>query len=175
MKSEILKKKEHQPGEFGLPHHYPVPPMTPDLLFFIQRNQNENTVIYEVNRDNNGLINLDLPMIAYWKQYTWGGKIKKLNYIQNKLAYGYTSTNISNELVKFNFVSYKDIDFFIVKEKPSDHYIVSCTINGQRAILKNIYVYAHELGVFPDVKFIELYGEIMDTKLPVYEKIFIEK
>ena len=174
MKSEHIEKIEQLPGEAGLPHHYPSPEESEDLLFYIQRNQNENTVIYEINRDNTGLVDLDLPMVAYWIQYSWGGKKKGLNYIQNKLAYGYTSQDISNELIQFQFVSYKDLIFYIVKEEGSGRYIVSCEINGRKAKLKNIYVYAHELGVFPDVKFIELFGEELNTGIFVYQKIFVE-
>ena len=175
MKSELLHKIEHQPGERGLPEHYPTPASTSELLFYIQRNQNENTVIYEINRDKSGYVNLELPMVAYWKQYTMGGKIKGLNYIQNKLAYGYTSKIITPDAIQFNFVSYKDINFYVVKEEGSKNYRVSCKINNRNSILKNIYVYAHELGVFPDVKFIELYGEELETGFPVYQKILIEK
>ena len=175
MKSELLKKIEHQPGERGLPNHYPIPPYSKELLFYMQRNLNENTIVYEINRDNTGLINLELPMVAHWIQYTWGGKIKSLNYIQNKLAFGYTSKTISNDLVQFNFVSYKDRNLYILKSETSFDYSVSCTINGRNCQLVNIYVYAHELGVFPDVKFIELYGEDIETENAIYEKIMIEK
>lgn len=175
MKSERLKKIDQLPGEGGLPKHYPIPPESDDLLFYIQRNQNENTVIYEVKRGPSGLIDLDLPMIAYWIQYSWGGKKKKLNYIQNKLAYGYKSSDIASNLVRFQFVSYQDLVFYISKEEDSNKYMVSCQINGQLAKLKNIYVFAHELGVFPDVKYIELYGEQLSSNLPIYEKIVIEQ
>ncbi len=175
MKSELLKKIQHQPGERGLPGHYPVPPHSPELLFYMQRNLNENTIVYEVNRNNTGFVNLELPMVAHWIQYSWGGKIKGLNYIQNKLAFGYTSDPISNELIQFNFVSYKDRNFYIVKAEKSDNYFVSCVINDRKCKLRNIYVYAHELGVFPDVKFIELYGEELKTGTSVFEKITIEK
>jgi hypothetical protein len=175
MKSERIKKVEQLPGESGLPRHYPVPDETVDLLFYIQRNQNENTVIYELNRDASGLVDLNLPMVASWIQYSWGGKKKELNYIQSKLAYGYNSKEISNELIQFNFVSYEDLVFYISKENDSHQYMVTCKVDGKLAKLKNIYVYAHEMGVFPDVKFIELYGEILETKIPVYQKIVIER
>ena len=175
MKSERIEKIEQLPGEGGLPHHYPTPPESEDLLFYIQRNQNENTVIYEINRDNSGFVDLDLPMVAYWIQYSWGGKKKGLNFIQNKLAYGYTSEEISNELIQFQFVSYKDLVFYIAKDQERNSYMVSCLINGRKSKLKNIYVYAHELGVFPDVKFIELYGEELGSGIPVYQKIAIEQ
>lgn len=175
MKSDRTKKIEHLPGETGLPRHYPVPSDTKDLLFYIQRNQNENTVIYQLNRDQSGLVNLDLPMVASWIQYSWGGKKKELNYIQSKLAYGYHSKEISRELIQFNFVSYENLICYISKSNETDQYMACCQINGQLSQLKNIYVYAFEMGVFPDVKYIELYGHSLETKMPVYEKILIEK
>lgn len=174
MKSERLKKIDHLPGESGLPRHYPVPPETEDLLFYIQRNQNENTVIYEINRDRSGLVNLDLPMVASWIQYSWGGKKKDLNYIQSKLAYGYNSEEIASDLIKFNFVSYEKLVFFISKKAESHKYIVTFRMNEQLVRLKNIYVFAQEMGVFPDVKFIELYGEELESNMPVYQKIVVE-
>ena len=170
-----VKKVDQLPGEAGLPRHYPVPCETENLLFYIQRNQNENTVIYELNRDNNGLIHLDLPMVASWIQYSWGGQKKELNYIQSKLAYGYNSIEINRDLIQFNFVSYEKLLFFISKNEKTDRYMVSCKINNELAQLKNIYVYAHEMGVFPDVKFIELYGQNLENDIPVYEKIAIEQ
>ena len=170
-----VKKVDQLPGEAGLPRHYPVPCETENLLFYIQRNQNENTVIYELNRDNNGLIHLDLPMVASWIQYSWGGQKKELNYIQSKLAYGYNSIEINRDLIQFNFVSYEKLLFFISKNEKTDRYMVSCKINNELAQLKNIYVYAHEMGVFPDVKFIELYGQNLENNIPVYEKIAIEQ
>ena len=174
MKSERIKKVDHLPGEAGLPRHYPVPPETDDLLFYIQRNQNENTVIYEVNRDASGLVNLDLPMVASWIQYSWGGKKKELNYIQSKLAYGYNSEEISSELIKFNFVSYERLVFYITLSEGREKYIVTFRMNEELVKLKNIYVFAQEMGVFPDVKFIELYGEELESGMPVYQKIVVE-
>jgi len=175
MKSERIKKIEQLPGEAGLPRHYPVPDETEDLLFYIQRNQNENTVIYELNRNSSGLVDSDLPMVASWIQYSWGGKKKELNYIQSKLAYGYSSKEISNDLIQFNFVSYENLVLYISKSKESDQFMVTCKFDGQLSRLKNIYVYAQEMGVFPDVKYIELYGESLDTSIPVYQKIVIEQ
>ena len=175
MKPDKLKKIEHLPGEMGLPRHYPVPEDSDDLLFYIQRNQNENTVIYELNRTASGQMNLDLPMVASWIQYSWGGVKKELNLIQSKLAYGYSSKEISHDLIEFEFVSYDKLKFFIAKHSKTGQYIVTTKFNGIMARLKNIYVYAHEMGVFPDVKYIELYGEDLSSNLPVYHKITIER
>lgn len=156
--------KTYQPA--GLPSDYPVPEKD-DLLFYIQRNQNYNTVVYEINRTGCGEINVNDPMRVYWIMYNDHKEECELNYIQTKLAYGYKSNVINNELIEFAFVSY-DKKFFI--EKANEDYRVMTKINEVYSILENVYVYAEEFGVFPDVKFIELFGTDVESGLPVYER-----
>ena len=48
-------------GEYGLPEHYPTPPRSDNLLFYIQRNHNMNTVVYEINKHMDGRVN-ECPM-----------------------------------------------------------------------------------------------------------------
>ena len=170
---ELKKNLWTDPGSSGLPEDYPRPPHHDDLLFYIQRSQNRNTVVYEVNRNaSNQDINLDFPMRAYWIRYTDGGEIVELNHYQ-KLAYGYESKMINHYAFEFNFVSSKDMKFFISK---SDNglFQVKCRIDGKMAKLDHIYVYAEELGVFPNVKFIEFYGKDLETGRDCYQKINIE-
>ena len=57
-------------GQYGLPEHYPSPPISKDILFYIQRNQNLNTVVYELNRLHDGRINEEYPMHIYWIRYS---------------------------------------------------------------------------------------------------------
>lgn len=173
MKSELKKKYFQDPGSKGLPSSYPVPPEDPDLLFFIQRNQNFDTIVYKLNRAPGGLINRDLPIHAYWIKYSEGGVQRDLNYMQSKLAYGYESSEVSPDLYKFHFVSYPQLVFYIARRDEERFHVVTY-INGRQARLSNIYVYAVEFGVFPDVKFIELYGEDLENGLFAYQKITTE-
>ncbi len=170
MRSELIKKQQSDPGSHGLPKDYPTPPVDKDLLFYIQRNQNHDTIVYKLNRTLDGLINKDLPMHAYWIKYTEGGISRELNQMQSKLAFGYESREINLDLYAFQFVSYKELTFYIVR-KEDDTYQVIFNLNGRRVKLNHIYVYAMEFGVFPDVKFIEFYGEEPDTGVSAYEKI----
>ena len=173
MLQDLKKNLWVDPGSNGLPEDYPCPPHHDDLLFYIQRNQNKNTVIYEVNRRRNSEINTDFPMHAYWIRYTDGGEIVELNHYQNQLAYGYESEMIDLHTFQFNFVSYKQMNFYIARF-PDRRYRALCRINGKMSILHHIYVYAEELGVFPNVKFIELFGKEMDGDLFCYQKINVE-
>ncbi len=159
-------------GERGLPENYPTPKQIDGLLFYIQRNLNMNTVVYVLNINNDGHINLDHPMKVYWVKYTSQGEVQELNYIQNKLAFGYSAESINKETFEFFMVSYTKLKFYLVKEENLDHRIVT-KINKKDAYLSNIYVYADELGLFPKVKYIELYGLDINSQFPCYQKILI--
>lgn len=152
----------------GKPKDYPIPAKE-GLLFYIQRNQNVNTVVYEVNINQAGEWNLMEPMKVYWIRYNELMEESELNYIQNKLAYGYNSSVIAPDLIEFTFVSY-DKKFFIRKLNDND-YKVTTRLSGTMAVLTNLYVYAEEFGVFPEVKFVELYGYCVETNTPCFEKI----
>lgn len=156
----------------GLPQDYPVPPFNDNSLFYVQRNQNKNTVVYEVNRNLDGSPNVECPIHVFWIKYNEGGEQKELNFIQNKLAYGYESKYINRYSFEFNFVSYPVLQLFLGKIT-SDRYQAYCKIEDKMSVLTNIYVYVEELGVFPQPKYIELFGKEMDGNQPRYQKIFL--
>ena len=173
MRHEVKKKKFVDPGSQGRPKWYPSPEPDQDILFFIQRNQNQNTIVYRVNRTSEGLIDQYLPMDAYWIDYDQGGIRTELNDLQNRLAFGYDSEKINNNLYKFQFVAYKEMTFYILEE--GDAFKVIYDRNGRKVILENIYVYALEFGVFPVVRYVEFFGRDFRTNEKDYLKITIEK
>lgn len=167
-----LIKKQLEDGYHGLPNDYPVPPINDNSLFYIQRNQNKNTVVYEINRCLDRTPNATFPLHVFWIKYNEGGEQKELDFIQNKLAYGYESKVIDRNTFEFNFVSYPALKLFLGKDK-QESYRAFCNIDGQMSVLSNIYVYAEELGVFPDPKYIELFGKELNGSGSRYEKIFL--
>ena len=169
---KINTRKMVMKGQYGLPEHYPSPPRSKDLLFYIQRNQNLNTVVYELNRLHDGRINEEYPMHIYWIRYSENKEIQELNYIQNELAYGYNSNIINHESFEFEMVSYKALKMYIGKNKHGN-YSSYALINNVMSYLTNIYVYAEDFGLFPDVKYFELYGKEIEGNNFVYEKIYI--
>jgi hypothetical protein len=158
-------------GERGLPEHYPIPSNIDNLLFYIQRNLNKNTIVYALNIDNDGIINEKYPMKVFWIKYTDGGIRQELNYLQHK-AFGYSAHAINNHTYEFRMDSYHRLRFFIAKFEDGTHKIIT-KINGVDAKLNNIYVFANEFGLFPKVEYIELYGQSPDNGFPCYEKISI--
>jgi len=161
-------KKKFAPAS-GLPSHYPVPEKTNNLLFYIQRNHNLNTVIYSVNKDASGFIKESHPISVMWKRYDEAGEMTELSFMQSKLAYGYESTKINNHSFKFHFVSYPSLIFYL---GPNENgYGVFCHLDGQCVLLSNIYIHADEFGLFPEVKFIELYGTTVEKNESILHKI----
>lgn len=172
MKSKVAQNISLSPGQNGLPKNYPVPKKTDKLLFYIQRNQNKNTVVYNLNKNCDGCVNQEYPMEVSWINYSDGGARKSLNYIQNKLAYGYQSKPINSSTFEFHFLSYEKLRFFIAKQE-DDNYKALLNIDNEMSILNNVYVYSEEFGVFPQVKFIELFGESLSDGKSVYQRILI--
>ncbi|MEE9439998.1 MAG: DUF4833 domain-containing protein [Saprospiraceae bacterium] len=160
-------------GFSGLPEYYPTPKGIEDMLFYIQRNQNTNTIVYQINRNSFGEINNSDPINVFWKQYNDNGKEKQLNYIQRKLAYGYEFQDINIEVTQIQIVAYPQYKIYITK-KDFGIYKALSKINNIWAELLNVYVFANESGAFPVVKYIELYGQEVDSKLPCYEKIIVD-
>lgn len=163
-----IKFKFKYLGEFGLPEHYPIP-QAKNQLFYLQRNHNLNTVIYALNKDQNGNIDPESPLEVYWLRYSAGGRKLKLNQIQKKLAFGYKSWKINNETFKFHIVGREKQDFILSKDDTGRYQVVTM-FNDEMIKLSNIYVYAEEFGVFPQVKFIEFYGNKISDNFPSYYK-----
>lgn len=170
-----LQQSQHNvtyEGSNGLPAHYPIPQDIDDMLFYIQRNLNENTVVYKLNRSNEGVLNLSEPVQAFWIKYTEGGIHEQLNYIQEKLAYGYHCKIINNETVELQIVSYPSFRIFISKTE-AGKFKAYYKSEGRFVILNNIYVYAEDFGVFPDVKFVDIHGYDQETKKILLDKLNI--
>ena len=160
-------------GEEGRPENYPMIDDYNELLFYIQRNQNINTVIYEVNTLPGGLISLNDPIKISWVFFEEDKqkKVEKLNLIQKKLAYGYHHKVINNDLIEFRFVSYDHMTFYLSKNA-CGRFRVYSKFNGDYIEIDHIYVYAEDFGVFPQVKFVEFFGK--NKISPFYHKLSLD-
>ena len=162
-------------GQYGRPENYPDIEKYDNLLFYIQRNQNSNTVVYEANYLNNNLINFNDPISIKWIKFLDNNEqeIQPLNYIQQKLAYGYNFKVISADLIEFCFVSYSEMKFYLSKNK-NGSFKVSTYLEGVLATLDSIYIYAEDMGIFPQVKFAEFFGRCQKTNSEIYHKLFLQ-
>lgn len=136
------------------PDDYPRPPKTDRSLFFIQRNLNTNTIVYDLDMAE-GQVRNGHPIDAYWLRYGEDGAKEDLSWLQAVLAYGYTSKKIENGY-RIKLKAYNDRYIQLLSKEGKWGALM--TINGVEVQLNNIYVYADESGIFPDVKYVDIYG-----------------
>lgn len=138
---------------------YPKPEGIDNLLFYVQRTINSNTIVYTLNQDTNGKINEQEPISAYWVKFAQGGKKEQLTYIQKKYAYGLRSKLLDRDKGVFmvEFVSYDKKQLYLIKSIHDNKYHVYSYIKNRLSIVRNIFVQI-EGGTFwlPNVKYVEL-------------------
>jgi hypothetical protein len=137
---------------------FPVPEGISNLLFYLQRDPDANTVVYQLNLTEQGLLNEAEPVKIFWIRYAEKGQRKELNYIHRKFAYGLLFKKLSPDKYEFRFVSHDKIQFGLMKGKDGN-YQVSCSIFNKPAILKRMYVRI-DGGSFwvPNVLYVDFIG-----------------
>ena len=162
---------------FSQNENYPIPYKTDTLLFYIQRNHNANTIIYDANYDAEGNLNAKEPITVYWRRYDEQGQKMDLRTIEKWYAYGVnwekTNQNFESKY-KINLVADKTKEFWL---KQLDQYnsALLTKINNKISVLDHIYIFADNSGIWPIVKYLEFYGFDLITNEKTYEKIMINK
>jgi hypothetical protein len=153
--------------------NFPVPAPSKSLLFYLQRNKNTNTVIYEANFLPNGKLDPKNPVSVYWIRYTEGGVKKELNWIQRWLAFGVDFEPAKDGSGNFilTFVAIKNRKVTLTLDNDGKA-VANITLNGKNTRLRRIYAQAQETNWLPTVKFVQMMGEDNKTKDPVIEYIF---
>lgn len=117
--------------------NYPVPLKSDKMLFYFQRSHNKNTVIYEINNQSDGHINISKPVNYYWIRFEEGGARKELSFIQRKafgLQWELVDRNKESFVLRFN--SFKKRDIYLLKMKDSTQHHAYININGEISELK---------------------------------------
>ena len=159
-------------GIFSQPKDYPLPHKTQNRLFYIQRNHNKNTVIYDANFDKTGNLIKENPVDVYWIRYEEHGQRKELRYIEKKFAFGEKCEKLRPEsefyLLKISATDKKQL---LLKQIKPYKAVVYTKINGHLSILDHLYIFADNSGIWPEVKYIELFGKDIKTGKKTYEKL----
>lgn len=150
---------------------FPVPKNIPNLLFYIQRDPNTNTICYNVNLDPNGEVNKETPVDIYWIRYPEGGGRKELNYFQRKFAYGINAKSIGNGVFELRSVAYNKLPIFLRKDE-KNKYRVYTKINNKECILSRVFIRI-DGGSFwhPNVLYIEVKGKEVATGKTIIQRI----
>lgn len=148
---------------------FPVPSPSKDLLFYIQRNKNANTIVYEAQRNPNGQLDLEEPVTATWMRYTEGGKRESLNLMERSIAYGVNHKHTQNGMATMKFAA-SDKYPFIVQLRPGGQAEAWVMLKGRMARLHHVYVQAEENTWRPKVAWVDLHGTDIATGAPITER-----
>lgn len=150
---------------------FPVPHGIKNMMFYVQRTPNLNTIVYELNYNESSKIDDDNPIHVFWIRYGEHGQRKELNYIQRKFAYGLKVDKLSANKWKLRFVSYDKHPMYLMLADNNKYYVFT-DINGHRSVLNRIYLKI-DGGTFwsPNVLYVELKGTDAETGKENIERI----
>ncbi len=154
----------------GRPATYPTPPKTPNRLFFIQRNLNENTIVYDAKLNGDGSFHSD-PIDVYWLRYASTGERKELTWLQRTFAYGYSAKKDKKDGTYWITLTAWDGRKIHLHKDRNGKPIATLTIAGKYARLDYIWVFADNSHTWPKVFHVDLHGTDMLTGKPVFERI----
>lgn len=139
-------------------------------LFIIARSKNANLICYDLNYISPGKLDPEKPIHVYWLNQTdRPGTTDELSYIQEKLAYGYTSRLLGANRWEVSLVAFPQRKLLLEKTDEGE-FRGRITIGGRQAVLKKIFVQAD-----PDnslkVRWVDVFGIDMETGKEVKERI----
>jgi hypothetical protein len=153
----------------GRPADFPIPHKNETFLFFIQRNKNKNTIVYDANLDEDGNLERSEPIDAYWRRRN-SGKRDELKWIEQKFAYGYNSKPDGNGGFWIELTAYDERQIHLQKDKKGQP-VATIKINGKECFLDFLWVFADESGTWPTVIHVDIHGREVATGKAQVERI----
>ncbi len=141
---------------------------TPQRLFHIERNKNANIVVYDAQVLPDSNLAEEDPVTVYWLKLAEGGHRKELKRIEKRMAYGFKIESREGNRIVIEMVA--DVGRNLVVDVHEGAYRAFMEIDGRRALLEKIYIFAKETLMLPSVKYLELFGTDVETGEEVYEK-----
>lgn len=155
-------------------HQFPEPERTPQLLFYIQRSLNKNTIIYDANFDKRGLLDIKNPIAVYWIRYDEEGQKMPLRFLEKKLAFGVTCEKLINSEYdyKVTIAAWSKKSIYIKQISPYK-VIAYVNIKSTCSVLEHIFIGSDPDGRLNRVEYIDIYGLAKKTLTKIYERIMI--
>ena len=150
---------------------YTSPSYNEFRIFYITRSKNQNIVCYDARFKSNGQIDTSEPVHAYWiNQTDKPGEKSDLSYIQNKLAYGYSSSINNKNEIEISLVAFPDRKLRIHSAGPGKAE-GRMRINGTEAVLNRIHVEADPSNSLR-VLYVDLFGQNPENGKAITERIY---
>lgn len=153
------------------------PPQLPtpkgnNLLFFLQRDPDANTVVYELNYKPDGSLSQKDPIKGSWIRYEEAQQFKALSPMEKKFAYGVQSRAIAEDEYEIRLVAYKKMPLYLKKSESDQQYHIYIKDEGKDLLLKRIFVRINGGSFwFPKVQYIDLITINSATGIEILKRI----
>lgn len=138
-------------------------------LFHIERSKNANIVQYDAQVGVDGKLFKKEPVVGYWIRLAEQGQEKELNWIQSTFAYGFkVKLDDSGESAELHMKADVGREINIVRD--GDEYRATLMIDGAVSYFEKMFIDASRKGFSITVRYVELYGEDIQSGEARYEK-----
>ncbi len=143
-----------------------------NILFYIQRNLNQNIVVYEANFDANGQLNSQHPITPYWIMLEEHGKHEALNFVEKKKAYGVKCIPLETDTLQYEVQLAADKScLFNLKQVAPYKALITAVIDDHIVELTRMFIKADNTYIWPKVEYILMEGTDIVTKQMMKKKI----
>jgi len=146
-------------------------PMHTQHLFHIQRSLNANIVQYDAVLNEDGTLDKNKPLIAYWIRKAEDGRRKNLSFMEKKLAYGFSARTLSDGSILMDTVI--DLRRNVKVKRIDSQWVAVTRISGTSAILDHVYVKLFDKKNTTKVQYVELFGQDQQTGEKVHERFSV--
>ena len=147
---------------------FPVP-TDKNLIFYVQRSLNSNTIVYAARIGDDGRLDTKRPVEVFWRRFNDEGERKELSSLERSMAFGVKADPVPGQPGSFmmRVVSYpkRAALLKIVDGVPR----LEMKVGGLPARLDHAYLDVDDSGSVPSVNRVDLYGLALATGAPVKE------
>lgn len=128
-------------------------------LLRIERNKNRNVVHYRARMHADCTLQ-DPPVEVVWRMLEKKPVVEQSLLPREKPAYGYQVRKLTKSEATLELRAVPSRELTLRSMRTGDHCVAELTgqIDGHRATVQRVYVYADESSLIPHVQWIELYG-----------------
>lgn len=149
----------------------PVPD-DPNVVFYIQRSGNPNTVVYAARFAREGRLNRRDPVEVFWRRYNTTGEKRDLSYAERTFAWGIRAAPLRDHDNAFlvSLVSYTQRPV-VVRVNGEGEAEAILNMEGRTARLIYAYVKTEGSGRVPSIVHVDIFGEDLETGEYLRERV----
>lgn len=133
-------------------------PFDAGQVLYVQRSMNPNTVVYAARFNDDGSIDPDNPIVAYWRRYNNDGSARALSYVEDRFAYGVRARQLSGGRYDVRIQALPDIALTLeAADTPTGARLI-LEEGGRTLTLIYAYLQLEEGGLLPSVSEMVLVG-----------------